>query len=137
MEASVAKELIALLAERSSAWQAYWTVFYTVAAAIVTLVASGKLLPKFRKLASAIAVVGFLVFAAGNYQALSTMRVQREAVVAFVIEKASANPHITRVAEASAPPSEAQLRAYHWGLCIFVIVLLITIPAFQQPPKDA
>jgi hypothetical protein len=137
MDASAAKELIALLDERASAWQAYWTVFYTVSAAIVTLVASGKLLPRYRKLASLIAIAGFLVFAAGNYQALATMRVQREAVVEFVKERAAGSPHIVKVAEASAPPTQMQLRAYHWGLCLFVAVLLAALPAFQQPPGDS
>lgn len=124
-----------LLADRSNAWKGYWTVLYPVAGAIVTLVASGKLLPRYRWLASSLAAVGFLVFAAGNYHALDSMRVQRNAVVAFVKEKAANSPQIAAIAEASAPPTQTELRVYHWGLCLFVVVLLFAIPPFQQPPK--
>lgn len=136
MDVSTAKELIGLLSERASAWQALWTVFYTVSAAIVTLIASGKLLPKYRRVASTVAVAGFLLFATGNYKALNELRKQREAVVEFVKDKAKDTPHIIAVAEASAPPSHSELRIYHWGLCIFVVVLLCAIPAFQKAPED-
>jgi len=135
MDPSAAKELIGLLSERASAWQALWTVFYTVSAAIVTLIASGKLLPKYRWLASSIAVAGFLLFAAGNYRALDELRKQREAIVEYVKIKAKDTPQIIAVAEASAPPSLADLRAYHWGLSVFVVVLLFAIPAFQKAPE--
>lgn len=135
MTPSDAKELIGLLAERSAAWQALWTVFYTVSAAIVTLIASGKLLPKYRWVASSIAVAGFLLFAAGNYRALDELRKQREAVVQFVKDKAQDTPPIIAVAAASAPPSLSDLQLYHWGLCGFVVVLLVAIPAFQKAPE--
>jgi hypothetical protein len=132
MDTAAAKDLVTMLTERANVWQGYWTVFYTVAAAIVTLVASGKLLPRYRLLTSVIAVVGFLVFAAGNYKALSTTRVQREALVAFVKEKAASSPHVMAIAEAAEPPTLSELRLYHWGLCVFVVTLLIAIPAFQR-----
>lgn len=135
MDVSDAKQLIGLLSERSAAWQALWTIFYTVSAAIVTLIASGKLLPKYRWVASSIAVVGFLLFAAGNYRALDEVRKQRDAIVQFVKDKAKGTPQIIAVAEASAPPSLSDLRLYHWGLCGFVVVLLFAIPAFQKAPE--
>ncbi|MGQ0794347.1 MAG: hypothetical protein ACT4NX_09755 [Deltaproteobacteria bacterium] len=137
MEPSTAKELIGILSERASAWQALWTVFYTVSATLVTLIASGKLLPKYRYIASSVAVVGFLLFAAGNYQALNDMRTQRSAIVEYVKEKAKDSPQIITVAEAAAPPSLTQLRIYHWGLCVFIVVLLVALPAFQKPPENA
>jgi hypothetical protein len=137
MDAAEAKELIGLLSERAGAWQALWTTFYTVSAAIVTLIASGKFLPKLRLSASAIAAAGFLLFATGNYQALDEVRTQREAVVSFVKDKARQDPHITAVAGASAPPNVVRLRLYHWGLCAFVVVLLFALPAFQRKSGDA
>jgi hypothetical protein len=73
MELSDAKDLIELLAGRSGAWNGLWTVFYTVGVAIVGVVASGKLLSKHRTVASTIAVLGFLIFAVGNYHALEEM----------------------------------------------------------------
>jgi hypothetical protein len=128
---SIAKELISMLSERSSAWQALWTVFYTVSAAIVTLIASGKLLPEYRWATSSVAAAGFLLFAYGNYRALDELRKQRNAVVEYVKENAKDCPHIFAVAEAASPPTLYNLRAYHWGLCAFVVVLLFAIPAFQ------
>jgi hypothetical protein len=132
MESAQAKELVGLLSERAGAWQALWTTFYTVSAAIVTLIASGKFLPELRWVASSIAAVGFLLFAAGNYSALGALRKQRDAMVHFVKDKARDDPYITVLAEASAPPDLAKLRMYHWGLCVFVVVLLFAIPAFQK-----
>jgi hypothetical protein len=139
MDLSDAKNLIELLAGRSSAWNALWTVFYTVGAAIVGVVASGKLLSRRRTVASAIAVCGFLVFAAGNYVALEEMRKQREAVVAFVKKKAveKQSPEMATLAEASSPPTANELRAYHWALSLFVVALLMLIPRFLAAPKDA
>jgi hypothetical protein len=84
-----------------------------------------------------VAVAGFLLFAAGNYKALDELRKQRDAVVQFVTEKAKDSPQIIAFAEASAPPSIAELRVYHWGLCVFVVVLLCAIPAFQKAPEGA
>ncbi len=133
MDPSAAKELIELMSERATAWHALWTVFYTVSAALVTLIASGKLLPKHRRAASLIAIIGYILFAVGNFQALDEMRKQREAVIEFVKDKAKESSHIVAVADASAPPCLQELRIYHWGLCIFVIVLLAAIPAFQAP----
>lgn len=139
MDPSDAKNLIELLAGRSSAWNGLWTVFYTVGAALVGVIASGKLLSKHRTAASAIAVLGFLVFAVGNYQALEDMRKQREAVVAFVKNKAGEkqSTEIAALAEASAPPSTVELRVYHWSLSLFVVTLLVLIPRFLSAPKDA
>jgi hypothetical protein len=137
MDAAEAKELIGLLSERAGAWQTLWTTFYTVSAAIVTLIASGKFLPKRRWFASAIAAAGFLLFTAGNYQALGELRKQREALVSFVKDKARDSRHITAVADASAPPGAAKFRIYHWGLSVFVVVLLFAIPAFQRKNDDA
>lgn len=139
MDPSDAKNLIELLAGRSSAWNALWTVFYTVGAAIVGVIASGKLLSKHRTAASTIAVLGFLIFAFGNYRALEEMRKQREAVVEFVKKKAAEkqSTEITALAEASAPPTVVELRAYHWSLTLFVVALLVLIPRFLSAPKDA
>ncbi len=137
MEAAAAKELIGLLSERASAWQGLWTTFYTVSAAIVTLIATGKILPKYRWAASLLAVVGYLFFAAGNYRALDELRKQRNAVVEFVKVKAKDTPQLIAVAEASAPPSPTELRIYHWGLSIFIVALLFAIPAFQKAANDA
>lgn len=134
MESSTAKELIGLMSERASSWQALWTVFYTVSAALVTLIASGKFLPQHRLAASLISIIGYMLFAAGNFLALDGMRKQRKAVIEFVKDKAIESPYILAVADASAPPSQNRLRFYHWGLCIFVIVLLAVIPKFQAPP---
>lgn len=136
MDPSDAKTLIELLADRSAAWNGLWTVFYTVGAAIVGVVASGKLLSKHRAAASAIAVLGFLVFAVGNYQALEEMRKQREAVVTFVKKKAveKKSDEITALADASAPPTSAELKAYHWALSLFVVALLVLIPRFLSAP---
>jgi hypothetical protein len=136
LDASTAKDLTQLMSERAAAWNGLWTVFYTVSAALVTLIASGKLLPKYRIAASSIAVVGFILFAAGNYRALNEMRKQRAAVVDFVIEKAKETPQIIAVAKASVPPTLQDLRIYHWGLCVFVVVLLVAIPAFQKTRSD-
>lgn len=135
MSPSDAKELIGLLSERSAAWNALWTIFYTVSAAIVTLIASGKLLPKYRWAASTIAALGFLLFAAGNYRSLDELRIQREGVVQYVKEKTQDTPSISAVADASIPPTRIDLRLYHWGLCGFVVVLLFAIPAFQKAPE--
>lgn len=105
MNTSDAKDLIELLAGRSAVWNALWTIFYTVGAAIVSVIASGKLISNRRSLASLIAVVGFLVFAVGNFKALDEMRKQREAVVDFVKVKAQQanSPEIIAVAKASKP----------------------------------
>jgi len=81
MNTSDFKDLIELMAGRSAAWNALWTVFYMVGAAIADVIASGKLISNRRSLPSLIAVVGFLVFAVGNFKALDEMRKQREAVV--------------------------------------------------------
>lgn len=138
MDPSEAKILIELLAGRSIAWNSFWTVFYTVGAAIVGVVANGKLLSKHRTAASIIAVLGFLVFAVGNYQALEEMRKQREAIVAYVKKQAfeKQSSEIIALAEASAPPSAAELRIYHWSLSLFIVALLVLIPRFLNAPKD-
>ena len=125
------KELLDLLAEWNGMWQQYWNVLYTVAAAMVTLVASIKTDPRFRRILSATAAVGFLLFAAGNYMALYEMRMQRENVVAFVEAKAGSNPQVAAVAKAAEPPSLPRLDLYHWGLCAFVVVLLFAVPEFR------
>jgi len=137
MDAADAKNLIELLAGRSAAWNSLWTVFYTVAAAIVGVIASGTLLSSSRSAASAIAVVGFLVFAVGNYHALDEMRKQREAVTAFVKRVATEKQctELVALAEASSPPTVGELRAYHWALSAFVVTLLVLIPRFQLVPK--
>jgi fatty-acid desaturase len=57
MDATEAKNLIELLAGRSAAWSSLWTMFYTIAAAVVGVVASGKLLGNRRTVASAIAAL--------------------------------------------------------------------------------
>src|SRR4030095_1458380 len=103
MNTSDAKDLIELLAGRSAAWNALWTVFYTVGAAIVGVITTGKLISNRRSVASLIAVVGFLVFAVGNFKALDEMRKQRGAVVDFVKAKAQQanSTEITAVAKAS------------------------------------
>ena len=131
------KDLMSLLADRSSAWQQLWNLLYTVAGAIVALVASGKVPPQYRRLVSVLTTIGFLVFATGNYRALETMRVQREAVVAFVKAQSGGNPQLLALAEASAPPTENELRLYHWGLSLFVSGLLFALPAFQRKAADA
>jgi hypothetical protein len=136
MSTSEAKDLVSLLAERSNAWQGLWTLFYTVSAAIITLIASGKLMPKYRVGASIIAAFLFLLFAMSNYMALEELREQRAAVVEFVKEKANDSPPIIAVAEAAVPPSYTQLKLYYWGLWAFVVVLLWAIPAFQKQSTD-
>jgi hypothetical protein len=136
MEPATAKDLIELLAERATAWHALWAVFYTVSAAVVALVASGKVATKRRWLVSAIVAVGFLFFAGGNYLALEQVRKQRVALVEFVKEKAVKELHVRTAAEALMPPSVCELRAYHWGLCLFVVILLFAIPALQKTAKS-
>jgi hypothetical protein len=139
MNTSDAKDLIELLAGRSAAWNALWTVFYTVGAAIVGVIATGKLISNRRSVASLIAVVGFLVFAVGNFKALDEMRKQRGAVVDFVKAKAQQanSTEITAVAKASEPPSFFELCVYHWTLSAFVVATLVFIPRFLGAPKDA
>jgi hypothetical protein len=132
MAAHEVKELIELIAMPLSIWQSLWTTFYTVSAAIVALVTSGKILPKMRRLVSTIAALGFLIFAVGNYEALAQVREQRVAIVCHVSAAAADNPHIREFANASEPTSLFWLRFYHWGLCIFVLVLLFGMPAFQK-----
>jgi hypothetical protein len=139
MNISDAKDLIELLAGRSAAWNALWTLFYTVGAAIVGVIASGKLISNRRSLASLIAVIGFLVFAVGNFKALDAMRKQREAVVDFVEVKAQQtnSPEIIAVAKASKPPSFFELCVYHWTLSAAVVAVLVFIPRFLGASKDA
>ncbi len=134
METAQAKELLSLLSERTGTWQALWTTYYTVSGALVTLIASGKFLPGRWWAASAIAAAAFLLFAAGNFRALDELRKQRDALVHFVKDKARDDPHITVVAEASAPPDLEKLRMYYWGLSVLVVVLMFAIPAFQKTP---
>jgi 3-oxoacyl-ACP reductase-like protein len=138
MDATEAKNLIELLAGRSAAWSSLWTMFYTIAAAVVGVVASGKLLGNRRTVASAIAALGFALFAVGNYQAFSDMRLQREAVSAFVMKKAEEkhSPEMVALVKASAPPTEGELRAYHWGLTLFVLSLILLMPRFLPPQKE-
>ena len=136
MSTSEAKDLVSLLAERSNAWQGLWTLFYTVSAATITLIASGKFMPKYRVHASILAAVLFLLFAGSNYMALEEVRKQRVAVVEFVKEKADGSPPIIAVAAAGVPPGCTQLKSYYWGICAFVVVLLWAIPAFQKQSTD-
>jgi hypothetical protein len=135
LSTSEAKDLVSLLAERASAWQGLWTLLYTVSAAIVALIASGKLMPEHRGTVSTIAAVGFLLFAVGNYIALYDLQKQRVAIVEFVKEKATGSPHIIAVAQAAAPLRLVWLNVYHWGLCAFVIILLFVMPAYQGRPS--
>jgi hypothetical protein len=117
MEPSDAKALLEILANRSDAWQALWTTLYTVSAAVVTLVASGKLLPQQRFLASSLLGGLFVFFAAGNYFALSDAREQRQAAVDYamaVAAEASASdasivPNSIRVTPAPPAASSANL----------------------------
>lgn len=138
MEPSVAKTLIDILAERSSAWNSLWTVFYTVGAAIVGIVASGKLLSKHRTVASVIAMLGFLIFAAGNYMALNEVRKQRESIVAYVEKQAEEKQsmEISALAKVSCPPSLFQLTMYHGSLTLFIVVLIAVIPRYLNAPKE-
>ena len=133
MDTSDAKNLIELLTSRSAAWNSLWTMFYTVAAAIVGVIASGKLVSGHHIEASLIAAFGFLVFAAGNYRALDEMRKQREAVVEFVKCKAREenSREIETLAVASSPPSATDLKKYHWTLSVFVVALLLLIPYYS------
>ena len=59
-ELSQIKDIVALLTEGSAAWQSLWTIFYTVSAAVVALIASGKIQTPYRWPASTLALVGFL-----------------------------------------------------------------------------
>ena len=138
MNASDARQLVELLASRSGAWNSLWTLFYTVGAAVVGVVASGKLLARRRTAASLLAAAGFLVFAAGNYAALEDVRKQRQALVEFATLKANEerSPQIAAVAAASTPPKRSSLRLYHWSLRAFVVALLVVIPRTLPSPKD-
>jgi hypothetical protein len=99
MEASTARELIQLLADRSSAWQSLWTVFSTVSAAVVGLVASDKLLVRYRMAASLVAVVGYLVFAVGNYQALNKLRAYHWGLCVLVVSLLFGIPYLQKTNE--------------------------------------
>ena len=120
MELSQIKDIVALLTERSAAWQSLWTVFYTVSAAVVTLIASGKIQTPCRWPASTLASVGLVLFAAGNYRALNQVRLQREALVAMTELRASAakSEDLVHFAQAWLPPTLSELRLYHGG-CVF------------------
>lgn len=128
METSAARELLGLLSEQNSKWQGLWTTFYTVAAATLTLIASGKIHGAHLQTVSLLASAMFLFFAAGNYQALESMRRQRLALMAFMGEKAADSPHILHLVAAAAPPSQIGLRIYHWGLSLLIVALLCTLP---------
>ncbi len=148
MDISNAKELIELLAVRTEAWNTLWDVYKVVAAAIVGVVASGKILKEHQRMASIIAIVGFLAFSIGNYIALDEMRKQRDALVNYVISYVEAqnkkedttlsekkeNNEIIKFAKASMPPSIERLRFYHWLLDVFVVLLLFFLPKIQKGP---
>ncbi|WP_448873151.1 hypothetical protein [Desulfobulbus propionicus] len=131
METSEAKELLDLLSEQKTGWQGLWTTFYTVGAATLTLIASGKISVPHLHTVSLLASLMFLFFAAGNYQALDSMRRQRLALMAFMREKAADSPHIMNVVAAAGPPSQIGLRVYHWGLSLLIVALLNALPLFQ------
>jgi hypothetical protein len=132
MDAMTAKDLVGLLFERNSAWQAQWTVFYAVSAAIITLVASGRFLPKYRWRASIISGFLFIVFAIGNYHALNQLRKQRHAIVELVMQETKDGPEMRTLVEEARPPSLEWFIFYHWGLSVLVVLLLFAIPAFQK-----
>lgn len=77
MEPPTARELIQLMADRSSAWQSLWTVFYTVSAVIVSL-------------------VGYLLLAAGNYQALNELRAYHWGLCVTVLSLFFGIPHLQK-----------------------------------------
>jgi hypothetical protein len=133
METSAAKELLGLLSEHTGKWQNLWTTFYTVAAATLTLIASGKVDAEHIWAIAPIASAMFLIFAAGNYQALESMRQQRGALLEFMSEKAADSPHLLAVVTAAAPPSRNNLRVYHWGLSSLIVALLWVLPLLFSP----
>jgi hypothetical protein len=151
MDISGAKELVELLAVRTEAWNTLWDVYKVVAVAIVGIVASGKILKDHQRMASIIAIIGFLVFSIGNFTALDEMRKQRDALVNYVISyveaqnekedttlfKKKANNEIIMFAKASMPPSRENLRTYHWLLDVFVVLLLFFLPKFQKLPDES
>jgi hypothetical protein len=61
------------------------------------------------------------------------------AVVAFVKAQAGKkqSEEIALLAEASAPPTAVELKAYHWSLSLFIVALIVLIPRFLSTPKDA
>jgi hypothetical protein len=97
---------------------------------------SARAASPYRRNASAIASIGYLVFAAGNFYALEQLRRQRQALTAFAL-RMTQDSSVLEAVKATAPSSRWVFYVYYWGLFVFVVVLLWAIPAVQKAPRHA
>jgi hypothetical protein len=123
-----AKTLLDMIEGLHSHWQTLWTVFYTVAAALVALVASDKINWKWTSHVSIVFSIVFSIFAFGNYEALCDMRIERQALVEFGSSIPGMDSSLLRMIEASGPPKPWELNLYHWSLWLLVIALFWVLP---------
>lgn len=127
MEDSLAKELLTLAFQRAEAWHSLWNLYYTVAAATLAIVLSGKL-PGDSKRVRVVLIVLFLVFAGGNYGALHDTREQRHALTAAVHAGARVEAY-RMVAKAAEPPKWWMVILFHIALDLSVVALIWVAPS--------
>jgi len=127
-----AKDLVDILAGRFQAWHALWTLYQVVAVAAITVLASDKLLGS-RSIPVYLSIgAGFALFAAGNYKALSDVRVQRARTCEFARTQVvgDSSSKLPSIVDSFQPPSQVQLRCFHWildGVVVAAVVILCCI----------
>jgi hypothetical protein len=119
-------QAVSLVFERFSFWQTQWLFFYTVAGALLTLLASGKLTQDSWRVRLAISVIFFL-FAFGHVRAMRDIQEQRSHLTEAVLNTANLKPFHQAVMAAE-PPTKSQVTWYHLGMDALIIGLIWLIP---------
>ncbi|MDA5555145.1 hypothetical protein [Shimia sp. MMG029] len=115
-------QLLELLIERGSYMNTYWNFFIGVSSALVGILASGKNFTKNATL-KVVLVLVFIVFAASNFEAISSLVQQRHALLAQL------SPNFPADLKASLQPkSFAEYLTFHLVLDVLVVVCILFVP---------
>lgn len=126
-------QAVSLVFEQFSAWQTQWLFFYTVGAALLALLASGKLERDSKGLRIALSII-FIVFAIGHIRAVRDIREQRSLLIQAVLSDQQLASFHSAV-KAAEPPTKAELTAFHMAIDALVIVLFWLIPIASQSQR--
>jgi hypothetical protein len=120
------KDLLGFLFQRADATQTFWNFYVGAVTAVLALVTAGRAEWLNRWVCLGLTAV-FLVFAAGNFRALDSVRSQREQLI-DVARQVKGYERVEKVVMAVRPPSPGTLYVFHGSLDVAVIVAIWGIP---------
>lgn len=125
------QDALSFLFQRTDATQTFWNFYATVATALLAFLAAAKA-PWINKFVCAVLTIGFLVFAAANFGALSQTITQRAALVSLIPKLESYDPALRDVIESAKPPTACGLTLFHGALDTVVVALIWIIPYIRK-----